>query len=606
MYLDIFTKNGNRYIRISETVRVQGKTNPTKRTIATIGAVSKFDDGKPDFEKRLKDSFKACDPIIPELKPYVKKELPKEIYHLSIHEGTNECIGHPKLFASCLFDKIFEEIGLKTFVGSYKNYDGITYDVQGFLKLALYGRILNPQSKFATILQNSKYYTPIIDNDAYVYNIYDMLDFVSKHKEAIFNRIDGNMRKKYGRTTNKIYYDVTNFFFDIDKQDRYVDESGEIVLTGVKQEGVSKEHSKNPIVQMGLLMDEQGYPVSIEMFPGNTLDHLTLKKSFENGPEYIKSNRYIFVSDKGIGKGDNPKYAVSNGNGYITSKSVAGSTKNDKEWILEEDGYTYDGPTFKYKSRIIEKKYKLDDGTELKSSEKQVTYWSKKFFDKEYHEKEDYYNFLKKLIEHPENFRISKLETNVIKKYFKKDYINKKSGEMISKDDLRGIIDIDKIKEEYKLLGYYTIVSSETNMEDKELIETYHELVKIEDEFRIMKSTLDTRPIFVRTDDHIKAHLSICTLALLFLRIIQNKVKSTHKDMFKDNEMISAERIRAALNEWEVDKLADEYYRFNNIDNDDLALILDSFGIKIDKKLYRIGDLKHIKQTIENQSSANL
>ncbi len=187
MYLDIFTKNGNRYIRISETVRVQGKTNPTKRTIATIGAVSKFDDGKPDFEKRLKDSFKACDPIIPELKPYVKKELPKEIYHLSIHEGTNECIGHPKLFASCLFDKIFEEIGLKTFVGSYKNYDGITYDVQGFLKLALYGRILNPQSKFATISQNSKYYTPIIDNDAYVYNIYDMLDFVSKHKEAIFN-----------------------------------------------------------------------------------------------------------------------------------------------------------------------------------------------------------------------------------------------------------------------------------------------------------------------------------------------------------------------------------------------------------------------------------
>ena len=207
-------------------------------------------------------------------------------------------------------------------------------------------------------------------------------------------------------------------------------------------------------------------------------------------------------------------------------------------------------------------------------------------------------NYLKDLIANPNNFRITSLTNNVIRKYFKKELINKNTGEIVSIYDLKGIIDFDKVKEEYSLLGYYTLITSETNLDDINVINTYHQLVQIEDEFRIMKSTLETRPIFVRTNNHILAHLTLCTISLLLIRIIQNKVKDKNPLLFKSGELMSAQRIRYALNKLCVEKLTDEYYRFNDIDDPDVKLILNSFDITIDTKLYRIGDLKHIKSTI--------
>lgn len=593
MYLDLYSKDGHRYIRISESVRVEknGTRVTRKKVIKNIGPVSRYDDGKPNFEQRLRDSFKACNPIIPELLPFIPKEIPKEIYHLSIHADTDECVGEPKLFASCIFDKILDELGIRSFVGTFKNYDKINYDVLGFLKLAIYGRILNPASKFATVNQNDDYYSPILTGDFYEYNIYDMLDFVSKHKSGIFNRIDLNMRRTFKRTSNKIYYDVTNFFFECDNADKYTDEDGEIVYTGLRQYGVSKENRKQPIVQMGLLMDEQGYPISIETFKGNTLDHQTLVGSFENSAKQITKSRYIFVSDKGIGRGGALTYAIENGNGYITSKSIRSTKKEDIDWILEDD-FKEVSDNFKIKSKTYVKTFTLENGSKIKSSEKMVTYWSKKFYEKQYAEKRSFYDFVKKLIETPENFRITKFETGLISKYLKKYVINETTGEIIDSQHLKAILDIDKLESELKLLGYYSIVTSETEMSDEEIVETYHNLVAIEDEFRIMKMSLNSRPMYVRNEEHITAHLTICTIALLFIRIIQNRLKSKGMSM-------SAERIRKALNKWQVEKLADEYYRFNSIQNKDLADILNAFEIEIPKKLYRIGDLKHIKQTIK-------
>ena len=590
MFLDIYSNNGVRYIRISESYRIDknGVRVARKRTIKTIGAVSKFDDGKPDFEKRLRASFNACEPIIKELEPFVSKEIPKERYNLTIHSGTCECIGHPKLFASAIFDKIIDDIGLRSFIGSYRNYDKLNFDILGFVKLAIYGRLLNPDSKIATIKQNERYYTPIISGDFYQYNIYDMLDFVYRHKSAIFNRIDTNMRKKYNRTTNRIFYDVTNFFFETDEPD---DDSG------IRKMGVSKENRKQPIVQMGLLMDEQGYPISIETFSGNTLDHMTLERSFECSPASVNHSRYIFVSDKGIGRGGTLRYAIQNGNGYIVSKSVRGSTKEEKEWILEDD-YTTINADFKLKSRIYNKDFVLEDGTILKCSEKAVTYWSRKFYEKEYAEKKDFFDFMNKLISSPESFRITKIEAGMLEKYLKKDLIYTKTGEVINSKNLRALVDVEKFEREFKLLGYYTIITSETEMADDSIIDVYHNLVKIEDEFRIMKMTLDTRPVFVRTPEHITAHFVLCTISLLILRIIQNRIKQYNPPETAVGCGLSASRIKQALNEWTVTKLADDYYRFNNIDNKDLKLIIDSFGIDLPIKLYNLGELKHIKQTI--------
>ena len=599
MFLDIFNNNEKMYIRISESYRVYSEEKKKfvnrKRTIKNIGPVSKFDDGKENFIERLRDSFNAGTPIIKELEPYVSKDIKKEIYNIQIHEGTEECIGHPKLFSNLLLDKLMEEIGLTQYINVYKTYDKITYDVLGFIKLLIYGRLLNPASKIATVNQNDDYYNKIIDDGSYKYNVFDSLDFIYKHKNAFFNRIDQTLRKKVGRTTNIIYYDVTNFFIFTEDKGYECDDEGTKIYHSIATNGVCKEERKLPIVQMGLLMDEQGIPISIEVFPGNTLDHLTMQKSFNNSVDFIKdkNNRYIFVSDKGIGRGGNPKFSIENGNGYLVSKSVRGSTKAEKKWIISDEDFVYNTDDFKIKTKTYTKTYTLENGSELKSSEKIVSYWSKKFYTKEYEEQKSFYDTLKQIIENPESFPSNRLNNSKIKKYLKKQVLNDETGEIIDSENLKAIIDIDKVNEELSLLGWYSIITSETNMDENEIIDTYHNLVDIEDQFRVMKSTLETRPLYVRTDEHRIAHLTLCTIALILLRLIQRAITN------KFNDTLSADRIQVALNKWKVEKLADEHYRFNDIDDKDLKLILDSFDIKLPVKLYKPIDFRMLKNNIK-------
>ena len=599
MFLDIFNNNEKMYIRISESYRVYSEEKKKfvnrKRTIKNIGPVSKFDDGKENFIERLRASFNAGTPIIKELEPYVSKDIKKEIYNIQIHEGTEECIGHPKLFSNLLLDKLMEEIGLIQYINVYKTYDKITYDVLGFIKLLIYGRLLNPASKIATVNQNDDYYNKIIDDGSYKYNVFDSLDFIYKHKNAFFNRIDQTLRKKVGRTTNIIYYDVTNFFIFTEDKGYECDDEGTKIYHSIATNGVCKEERKLPIVQMGLLMDEQGIPISIEVFPGNTLDHLTMQKSFNNSVDFIKdkNNRYIFVSDKGIGRGGNPKFSIENGNGYLVSKSVRGSTKAEKKWIISDEDFVYNTDDFKIKTKTYTKTYTLENGSELKSSEKIVSYWSKKFYTKEYEEQKSFYDTLKQIIENPESFPSNRLNNSKIKKYLKKQVLNDETGEIIDSENLKAIIDIDKVNEELSLLGWYSIITSETNMDENEIIDTYHNLVDIEDQFRVMKSTLETRPLYVRTDEHRIAHLTLCTIALILLRLIQRAITN------KFNNSLSADRIQVALNKWKVEKLADEHYRFNDIDDKDLKLILDSFDIKLPVKLYKPIDFRMLKNNIK-------
>ena len=599
MFLDIFNNNEKMYIRISESYRVYSEEKKKfvnrKRTIKNIGPVSKFDDGKENFIERLRASFNAGTPIIKELEPYVSKDIKKEIYNIQIHEGTEECIGHPKLFSNLLLDKLMEEIGLIQYINVYKTYDKITYDVLGFIKLLIYGRLLNPASKIATVNQNDDYYNKIIDDGSYKYNVFDSLDFIYKHKNAFFNRIDQTLRKKVSRTTNIIYYDVTNFFIFTEDKGYECDDEGTKIYHSIATNGVCKEERKLPIVQMGLLMDEQGIPISIEVFPGNTLDHLTMQKSFNNSVDFIKdkNNRYIFVSDKGIGRGGNPKFSIENGNGYLVSKSVRGSTKAEKKWIISDEDFVYNTDDFKIKTKTYTKTYTLENGSELKSSEKIVSYWSKKFYTKEYEEQKSFYDTLKQIIENPESFPSNRLNNSKIKKYLKKQVLNDETGEIIDSENLKAIIDIDKVNEELSLLGWYSIITSETNMDENEIIDTYHNLVDIEDQFRVMKSTLETRPLYVRTDEHRIAHLTLCTIALILLRLIQRAITN------KFNDTLSADRIQVALNKWKVEKLADEHYRFNDIDDKDLKLILDSFDIKLPVKLYKPIDFRMLKNNIK-------
>ena len=173
------------------------------------------------------------------------------------------------------------------------------------------------------------------------------------------------------------------------------------------------------------------------------------------------------------------------------------------------------------------------------------------------------------------------------------------SGELLDSSKLRSVIDTDKVSAYKRELGYYQIVSSELQLNEKEIIDIYHGLSRIEDQFRVLKGDLSTRPVFVNTKEHIDAHLAICTIALIVMRMIQLKVAvtsdSTHGRLWSYG--ISAERVREALNAWTVDSFPDGLFRFNNLDHPDLKRILDAFNVNIPVKLFKQKELRALKSS---------
>ena len=608
MFIDVSKNNGKDYLRLMKSKRVKnekGEKVPRNDVVLNIGSLEKFDDGQPDYIERLRRSFRVGNPLIPSLEPYCADETPREKYTFTFEEGNPNCAGSPKIFSHLLLERIIEELGLRNFFSSYKGFTKIKYDVYGFARLLIIGRLLNPASKISTVRQNEDYYEPILTNfnpD----NVYDTLDFIAGNKDKIIRRINTNLVKKARRSPEIIYYDVTNFYFETEQpDDDELDEEGEVIEKGLRKMGVSKENRKQPIVQMGLFMDDRGIPIAIESFPGNTLDHLTLRDALKKNIDGIEFSRFILIGDRGICVYPNLLHLAGTGNGYIVAKSILKSKAKERDWIYSGDGYIQEGEDFRYKSRVVSKKVKDANGKQRTISELVVVYWSKNHEKRAIAENKSFLGFIGKLLENPASFRVTTSQAKNIRQYLRKEVINSKTGEVFNSSQLRAMLDMDKIDRFRKSLGYYQIVTSELNMHPKEVIDKYHGLSQIEDQFKVMKGSLDTRPAFVWTKEHIIAHLLICTIALIMTRIIQNRVvasglvPSAIEKEVRWTFGLSAERIQNALIKWQVDKMPGDYYRFLNIDDPDIKLILDAFDIKIPYKMFQRGELKSIKTGVK-------
>ena len=605
MFVECFINNGKPYLRLVQSVRVtkdDGRKISQKQVIRNLGPLDRYDDGQPDYVARLKKSFKAGDPIIPALLPYCDAERPKEKYRFVINEGSLDCFGHPKLFSHVLLERILEELGLNTLFSAYKGFTKLQYNVYGFAKLLIFGRLLNPASKHATVRQNEDYYTPIL-GEHNPDNVYDTLDFIAANKDRIIRRMNTNLVKKANRSPEVIFYDVTNFYFEIERPDEdETDEEGNIVVRGQRKMGVCKEERKLPIVQMGLFMDDNGIPIAIEPFPGNTLDHLTLRPALKKCIDNLDFSRFIMIADRGICQYNNLLHILDAGNGYIVSKSLLKSTREEQEWTYSEEGYTQVSPDFKYKSRIKKRTVKDEKGRPRTIEEQVVVYWSRKYQTRCEYENKRFLDFLEKLEQNPENFRVTALETKSLRRFFKPEYVHQTTGEVFDASKLKPLIDFEKVREFRKSMGYYQIVTSELTMPAQKVIDKYHGLTQIEDQFRVMKGDLNTRPIFVRTPEHVNAHLLICMIALIVLRIIQKRILDsglvqTSPDAYWSSGL-NASRIQTALNKWKVDTLPGDLYRFMDVDDPDLKLILDAFNVHIPAMLFRLAELKSIKTGI--------
>ena len=404
--------------------------------------------------------------------------------------------------------------------------------------------------------------------------------------------------KKWHRNPEIIFYDVTNFFFEIEDPDEDIlDEEGNVIERGIRKMGVSKENRKQPIVQMGLFMDDQGLPISIESFPGNTLDANTFKPAISKSIDGLEYARFIMVADRGMCNYQNVFHLLDQNNGYILAKSLLKSTKAEQEWAYSDDDFIEISRDFKYKSRIMKRTVKDANGKKRTVTENVIVYWSRNFYERDLHENARFLETLEKILKNPKGYRITDMQARMIRPFFKDDILNSETGEVIAASKLKALLDKEKLEEFKSHFGYYQIITSEINMPPLEAIEKYHGLTRIEDQFRVMKSDLETRPVYVRTREHIEAHLLICLIALTMIRMIQCKI--CHSGLVPKSDDITlwsmglpAYRIQKALNKWKVELLADDLYRFIDLDDPDLKLILDSFDIRIPAKLFRKTDLK--------------
>ena len=301
---------------------------------------------------------------------------------------------------------------------------------------------------------------------------------------------------------------------------------------------------------------------------------------------------------------ESDKLRVEAGNGYIISKSLLKKTKKqERQWAYSQEGYIKSGEDFKYKSRIINREITDEKGNKREIKEKVVVYWSRKFYERSIRENINFLNFIKKIQDKNNNFKISSTQVKALKRFMKEEYVNINTGEIINSKDIRMELDYEKVEEYKQGLGYYQIVTSEIGMRVEEIIEKYHGLTRLEEQFRIMKGTLETRPIYVWTQEHINAHLMICLIALIIIRMIQRQInkytiKTNTNGLIWHNEL-SADRIQKALNKWQMDIFPGDMYRFLNVNNSDLQMILKSFSIKIMNKLYRRGEIKALKTAIK-------
>jgi transposase len=602
MHIACIKNHGIPYLQVMEdySIKVDNAFKSRKRVVKNIGPLSRFDDGRPDYLERLRQSFRNGTPLIAELSELIQSEKMDGLIQIAFRRGSEEdCMSDPKNIGYFLLDGLYDALGIYDVLNLHKSRSKIEYDLNGLCKLLVFGRVLKPDSKIGTFERRDKYAFEVVDSDV-LGQVYRALDVLNEKSESIQRRMNLKIKDSVGRNTEVCFYDVTNYWFEIGQNDEDTkDEEGEVTEEGIRKTGVSKEKRREPIVQMGLFIDDNGIPIAYRVFPGNHTDTTTLRPALEKSIDKMNFDKVIIIADGGLNSGPNLAHILGKGNGYIVSKSTKKSDKNVKAWMLEDDGYEWnENRTFKVKSMIRKRKIKDSDGKVIDIQEKLVCYWSKKHYDREVHENAKFIEYLESVIKNPDKL---KDKPKKIEKFLEKMEVDKTTGEVIdTKTHLS--INMDAIKKYMDLLGYYTLMTSEVDKTDREIIDKYHGLSRIEDSFRIIKSDLEGRPVFVRLKEHINAHFLICFIALTMLRFIQHIVlKYQGKDTLNHNGWesgVTAERIQTALVEFCADALPGGYYRISK-PNDDLKIILEALGIEANLRLPTVKELRMLKYAFD-------
>lgn len=426
---------------------------------------------------------------------------------------------------------IMNKLKIKKYVDYFNLTNNFKFDLYELLSSLIYARAVNPCSKNRTFHDVLPY---LYDSYDYSYDqLLDGLAFIGNDYEKFIEIFTTQVKNTYKYDTSKTYFDLTNFYFEIDKED------------DLRKKGPSKENRKDPITGLGLLLDSNQIPIGMRIYPGNESEKPILRDVIDNLKRQNNiTGKTVHVADKGINCAENIFFSKKNGDGYLFSKSVKGLSQKEKAWVLLNEDFikvkdNKGKELYRYKSCIDKFPYKIEhEGKKVivNLTEKRLLTYNPTLATKKRYE-------INRMIEKAKSLTLSRAKKDDYGESGKYVKFTGKNGEKATVS-----INQDAIDKDLALAGYNLLVTSEIRMKDQSIYDTYHNLWRIEESFKIMKSDLDARPVFHQTEETIKGHFLICYLTVLLERIFQFKIlgdKYSSSDIFtffKDFKLTKGER----------------------------------------------------------------
>ena len=583
-------KNGKTYCSIVDGYRINNKVK--QNVIKSYGYLS-------DLEKEYGDADSFLNSELEKLKKEFESTVTivRNLNEKNNFEDDTFNIGYAYL------KSIFHNLGIIDILKKKQYTTNIQFSLPKACELLTYSRIINPGSIKYIYEHKNKFFEPF---DLSQNDLYRSLAPLVSCKEDIFKGLWNNTKDKYNRDVSTSFYDCTNYYFEIEYDDEDIyktDENGNIEYKdgkpiiekkGLRKRGAEKNHRPDPIVEMGLLLDKQGLPLSYKLHPGNTNEKETLLPEIRNIKKRHDIDRIVVVADRGLNDSENMimlsglNLDRKNRDGYIYGQSIRGADAEFKAWVLKDDYITDvieddngEQVVFKHKSRMYPRKVNIkredlgltkNGNTKIQKvtiDQKQMVYYSQKYANKQKRDREKIIEKAKDLIKNPGKYK--KATSYGAAGYIDNISFDENTGEIINTALLS--LNEEKIKEDAKYDGYYAIVTSEEHLSDLELRNIYKGLSKIEESFKITKSEFDARPINVRLEDHIDSHFLICFIALLIVRILE----------LETNNKYSLKKILERIKELQCTHDAGNLYRIINY-KPEILYLNRKFNIDFDNK----------------------
>ena len=573
--LNVGTSRGRTYLTLVQGYRDKETGKSKKRLVESLGYLD-------DLMKEYKDPITHFRAVA---KQRTEEENALRIVTITFNmdEELPPNTDNRKNLGYAAILKIYHDLQIPRFLNNKARHEAFKYNTNSIMTLLVISRLLSPGSKSKAYAEKGRYF------ERFDFSFVDILRALSHFatiSKEMQRHINDRISACYGpRDTRTVYYDVTNFYFEIDKED------------DLRKRGFGKEHRPNPIVQFGLAMDADAVPLHYELFPGNVPDKSTFRTVIGEVRRKYNTGRIVVVGDMGIITGDNIYYLVGGEkrekalNGYVLSFSIPGGTAKFQDYVLDRSGYigsdgkpANEDAVYMVKSKMEAREINvtMDSGKTKKHTvyEKQIVFWSKKYAEKAKSDRDKILTNAQELVNNPGKY--SRATAYGAAKYVKNVEYDKETGEVVTTGKAL-FLDEELIRKESRFDGYYAIVTSEFNMPDEEIINTYRGLWEIEESFRITKGTLEARPVHLSREERIQAHFLTCFIALVIMRLIQKLT----------GRQYSCDKIVECLNRISCSNEHDNIYLLD-YRSDISDAISSALGIDFNKKRLRLGDIKHI------------